>query len=141
MSLSHENQASFIRSIVLFDGVCNLCNGTVNFIIDRDPKGRFVFAALQSQAGIELQKKHNLPPEALDSVLLIEGDRVWQRSGAALRIAGRLRWPWPFFAIGLIIPAFLRDLVYNFIARRRYRWFGKEDTCRLPTPELRSRFL
>ena len=124
--------------IVLFDGVCNLCNATVNFIIDRDPKGVFRFAALQSGAGRRLAG-------ALDSesIVLVDPDRgrTYVRSTAALRIAAGLRWPWPVLAAFLAIPRFLRDAVYDLIARRRYRWFGKLETCRLPEPGVKERFI
>lgn len=128
-------------AILLFDGVCNLCNASVNFIIDRDPQAYFRFAPLQSETGRRLLEKHGLPTGSMDTVVLVEDDRAYVRSTAALRIARHLVFPWPLLALGLILPAFLRDLVYKLIANNRYRWFGKSDTCRLPTPALRSRFL
>ena len=129
--------------ILLFDGVCNLCNGTVQFIIDRDPKAQVRFAALQSEAARrELEARGHAAPEGEpDSVLLVEGDRVYERSDAALRVARKLSGAWPLLFAFIIVPRFLRDLVYRFIARHRYRWFGKTDECRVPTPELRARFL
>jgi predicted DCC family thiol-disulfide oxidoreductase YuxK len=130
-------------AIVLFDGVCNFCNGSVHFIVDRDPAGRFRFAAQQSPEGARLLRQLGLPPAegAPESILLVEGDRVYDRSTAALRIARRLRFPW-WLLYGLIaVPRPLRDLVYGFIARNRYRWFGRTEQCRLPTPSLRARFL
>lgn len=129
--------------IVLFDGVCNLCNGTVQFIIDRDPSGAFRFAALQSDAGkTALAARGRAAPEGEpDSVLLLDGDRVYERSDAALRIARRLSGAWRLFFVFIVVPRFLRDLVYRFIAKHRYRWFGKTEECRVPTPELRARFL
>ncbi len=127
--------------IVLFDGVCNFCNASVKWIIARDGKGLFRFAALQSAAGERVQRECGLDPAALDTLVLVEGGRVCRKSGAALRIIRRLRWPWPL-AFGLIVvPAFIRDFVYGFFARRRYRWFGRKDECMAPSEEVRERFL
>ncbi len=126
---------------VLFDGECNLCNGTVQFIIRRDRRNRFRFAALQSEAGKTMLQSHRLPPEALDTVVLISGGRAYTRSDAALGIARRLDGLWPLCYAAVVIPRFLRDRAYDFIARNRYRWFGKREECMVPTPELRSRFL
>jgi len=130
-------------AIVMFDGVCNLCNGAVNFMIDRDPKGKLKFASFQSDAGKALLAEKGLPVPEGDptSIVLVVGDRTYDGSGAALRIAARLTFPWFLFASGLVVPWFLRDLVYYLIAKNRYRWFGKGETCRIPTPELRARFL
>lgn len=129
--------------VVLFDGVCNLCNGAVQFIVDRDPEGTFRFASLQSERAAALLGAHGLeaPEGDPDSVILIEDGRVHQSSGAALRIARHLRGPWKLFYAFVIVPRFLRDAVYRFIARNRYRWFGKSEQCRVPTPALRARFL
>ncbi len=129
------------EAIVLFDGVCNLCNASVNFAIDRDPRGRIAFASLQSPSGQELLAEHGLSTTELETVVLISGGRAYTRSSAALRLLGKLRMPWPLLMPLLLIPPPLRNLVYNFIARRRYRWFGHTETCRVPTPELQSRFL
>lgn len=127
---------------MLFDGVCNLCNGSVNFIIDRDPAARFRFAALQTPAAAELLARHGRIPAATpDSIILIEGDRLYEHSTAALRIARRLRGGWKLLYAFIIVPRPLRDLVYRWIARNRYRWFGRSEACRMPTPELRERFL
>jgi predicted DCC family thiol-disulfide oxidoreductase YuxK len=127
--------------IVLFDGVCNLCNGSVQFLLKRDPEGRFRFAALQSDAGRRLMAEHGLDVDALSSVLLIEGGRVWQESSAALRIASHLPGAWKLLRVFAVVPRPLRDAVYRWIARNRYRWFGRTETCWLPTPELEARFL
>lgn len=129
------------RSIVLFDGVCNLCNASVNFIIDRDPKGRFQFAALQWPSGRALMQACGRDPHALDTLVLVEGSRCYTHSTAALRIARRLSGGWPLLAVLLALPRALRDPAYRLVSRQRYTWFGKQDACRLPTPELRSRFL
>jgi predicted DCC family thiol-disulfide oxidoreductase YuxK len=127
--------------IVLFDGVCNLCNRSIQLIIPRDPEGRFRFASLQSDLGRELRARLGIDPRAVDSVILVEGDRWYQESDAALRIArgmgGAWRWLWAL----RLVPPFLRDGAYRTIARNRYRWFGRQETCWLPTPELRGRFL
>lgn len=127
--------------IILFDGVCNLCNGAVNFIIDRDPEALFRLAALQSTVGQELLQKHNLKTADFDTIVLVEGDNIYSHSTAALRIARNLSGAWPLFYGFIIIPSPLRNVVYNWISRNRYRWFGKQESCRIPTPELRSRFL
>jgi predicted DCC family thiol-disulfide oxidoreductase YuxK len=127
--------------IVLFDGKCNLCNGSVKFIIKRDPAGQFRFASLQSEAGRKIVEEHGGNPDDLDTILLLEGDRLFDRSSAALRIAKRLRAPWPLLSVFLLVPAPLRDLVYRFIARNRYRWFGKSEACMIPTAAIRARFL
>lgn len=129
------------HALVLFDGVCNLCNNSVNFIIDRDPGAYFKFAALQDEAVKPLFSRYDLSPEYLDSIVLIEDGQCYRNSTAALRIARRLKGGWPLFYAFIIIPRPFRDLVYGWIARNRYRWFGKRDTCRLPTSELRARFL
>ena len=127
--------------IVLFDGVCNLCNGSVQFILKRDPRGTFRFASLQSEAGRSLMAGHGLDPGALSSVVLIEDGRAFEESSAALRIARHLPGPWKLLRVFAVVPRPLRDAVYRWIARNRYRWFGKTETCWLPTPELRARFL
>ena len=126
--------------VVLFDGVCNLCNSSVTFIIRRDPQGKFRFAPLQSAHGEKLLAGFTDRPKG-DSVVLILGDRYFVKTSAALRIAIRLNGLWPLMGIFLILPSFLRDPVYDLIARYRYQWFGKRDSCMIPTPELRERFL
>lgn len=128
-------------AIVLFDGVCNLCNGAVRFIVRRDPRGRFRFAPLNSPAARERLAAASGDAPLPDSVVLIEEGRVYTRSAAALRIARGLRWPWPLAYALIVVPRPLRDLAYDAIARRRYRWFGKAEQCMLPTPELQNRFL
>ena len=126
---------------MLFDGVCNLCNGFVRFIIARDPRGRFRFASLQSPAAAALlngRLQHGLLP---DSIVLVEGDDIYTQSTAALRVAGGLRFPWNLWYGFMLVPRPLRDIVYAWVARNRYRWFGKRDVCMVPTPDLRARFL
>ena len=128
--------------IVLFDGECNLCNGSVRFLYPRDPQGRLRFANLQSETGQALLQRFSLPKEEFDSFVLVEGESAYTHSTGALRTLGHLRFPWPILGSGLLIlPAVLRDLVYNWIARNRYAWFGKTNTCQAPTPNLQTRFL
>ena len=132
--------------IVLFDGVCNLCNASVLFVIDRDPAGYFAFASIQSASARDALVRAGADSKRLDlsSVLLIEGTRVYDRSTAALRIARHLSGAWPLLVVLRVVPRFIRDAVYDWVARNRYRWFGRrpdEDACRIPTPELRARFL
>ncbi len=124
---------------MLFDGVCNLCNASVNFLIDRDQEAVFRFAPLQSDVGRALVADCDLEGE--DSIVLVEGGRCSIRSTAALRIAQRMDGAWPFLSALLIIPRPLRDFLYRSLAQNRYRWFGKQDACRMPTPDLRRRFL
>lgn len=126
---------------ILFDGVCNLCNGFVRFVIERDPHARFRFGALSSDAAVKLLEDHAVRGTIPDSVVLIEDGRVYVRSDAPLRIARGLTFPWPLAAVFLIVPRFIRDRVYDFIAARRYRWFGRRDVCMVPTPDLKQRFL
>ena len=128
-------------AIVLFDGECNLCNRSVNFVLDRDPPGHFRFASAQSEVGRQLLAGHGLSDAAASGVVLLDGDRAFHGSTAALRIARRLRPPWPLLSWLLLVPKPIRYAVYGVIARNRYRWFGRADACRLPTPELRRRFL
>jgi len=129
------------NAIILFDGLCNLCNSTVQFIIRHDPKVRFHFAPLQSGFAQHLLSKlqHNIPPYS--SIVLIADEKVRTKSTAALKICGQLSGGWKLALIFLIIPRFIRDGVYDFVARHRYRWFGKRQECMLPAPELKKRFL
>lgn len=127
--------------IILFDGVCNLCNSAVNFIIKRDKKKSFRFAPLQSPAGKSLLKQYGLTRTDLYSFVLIEEEKAFTKTTAALQITKYLSHPWPLMQALLMLPSFLRDPVYSFIARNRYKWFGKKDECMIPTPELKSRFL
>ncbi len=127
--------------MVLFDGVCNLCTGTVRFIARRDPGARFRFAALQSPIGRELLGVSALPDGALETLVLLEEGRLFVRSTAALRIARRLSGLWPLAYGAIVIPRPIRDGVYRLIARHRYRLFGRQETCMIPSADLRSRFL
>ncbi len=130
-----------LSSVILFDGVCNLCNGFVQFVIARDPTGRFRFAALQSDAARRLLGRRDTPQEWPDSIVLVEDGGVFTRSTAALRVARGLRFPWPLAYAFVGVPRALRDWVYEIVARNRYRWFGRRDACMLQTPELRARFI
>lgn len=126
--------------LVLFDGNCNLCHRSVQFLLQRDRVGRFRFASLQSQAGrdaIAAVAQSDLP----DSIMLIRGGKLKVKSTAALAIARGLRFPWPLVSVFWLVPYPLRDLVYDWVARNRIRWFGKREECWVPTPELRARFL
>ena len=129
------------HAIIFFDGVCNLCNGFVQFVIERDPEGYFQFSSLQSEAAKPYLQRCNISGEQLSSVVLIENETCYTQSTAALRILKKLGSGWTFFYAAIIFSKFLRDAVYGFIARNRYRWFGKQEACWLPTPELKSRFL
>lgn len=127
--------------VVLFDGTCNLCHGAIQFVLRRDPGARFRFASLQSAAGRRVLAEVGTPAALPDSLILVRGGRVHWKSGAALRIAQRLGWPWPLCAVLLAVPAPLRDLVYDYVAANRQRWFGTRSSCLVPTPALRARFL
>ena len=132
-----EEQAA----IILFDGVCNLCNGWVRFLIPRDPNGTFRFAAQQSPAGQAIIEDHMRGAGELSSVILIEGNAIYLESDAVLRILARLGPPWSWITFFRIIPRSVRDACYRFIARHRYRWFGRTEVCRVPSAEMRSRFI
>ncbi len=136
-----ENHTIANQDILLFDGVCNLCNGAVNFIIDRDPAGKFKFAALQSDFGQEQLEKLGFNKEDFDSLVLLSQDKVYKKSTAALKIAKKLNGLYPLLYAFIIIPPFIRHAIYDLIARNRYKWFGKQDSCRIPTPDLRARFV
>jgi predicted DCC family thiol-disulfide oxidoreductase YuxK len=129
------------RVLVMFDGVCNLCNGVVKFLIRRDPQAQFVFASLQSGFAIDQLRRHGLNPQVLHSVIVIDNGKMYQRSDAVLRAAGYLPAPWPMLKVFWIVPRFIRDGVYNLIAASRYSWFGRRNACMVPDPSLRSRFL
>ncbi|WP_049922425.1 thiol-disulfide oxidoreductase DCC family protein [Halopiger djelfimassiliensis] len=127
--------------IVLFDGVCNLCNGLVQFIVPRDPDGRFRFASLQSEVGTALLAEHGLPTDELESVVLIEGEDCYVKSAAVLRIATLLGGWYRLLAPFRYVPRRLRDWAYDAVAARRYRWFGRKDRCMMPTGDVQKRFL
>jgi predicted DCC family thiol-disulfide oxidoreductase YuxK len=130
-----------IKPILLFDGVCNLCNSLVSFVIRRDPKGIFQFASLQSDTGQRLLLQQGLPTSHLNTFVLIEGNRYYTKSTAALQLFKRLGRLWTFLYVFIIVPRPLRDMVYHWIAKNRYKWFGKKEQCMLPTPDIKERFL
>jgi predicted DCC family thiol-disulfide oxidoreductase YuxK len=127
--------------IVLFDGICNFCSSSVLFIIKRDPGGYFRFAALQTESGKSIMKNYNVNPDKIDSIILIENNKVYYRSYVALRIARKLKGGWKIFYAAVIIPPFIRNFFYDFVARNRYRWFGKRDSCFVPDLALKERFI
>ena len=130
------------KKLILFDGVCNLCNNSVTFVIKRDKQNMFLFAPLQSEIGARIIKEKNIDTQKTDSILLYEpSGELSIKSTAGIKIASGLGWPWKLMNVFYIIPPFLRNLVYDFIARNRYKWYGKKDACMIPTPELRSKFL
>lgn len=129
-----------MSSIVLFDGVCNFCNGAVNFIINHDPDKKFQFAPLQSEIGQELQQKHGIGDD-IDSIVLVEDDRAYTHSTAGLRVARTMGGIWSLAYMFIVIPAPIRDFFYKTFAKNRYRLFGRQDACILPTPDVRERFL
>ncbi len=127
--------------IIYFDGVCNLCTGSVLFVIKRDTGKYFRFASLQSRQGQELLAKNNLSSETYGSFLLWENGKLYSRSTAALRVTRKLNGLWPMMYAFIIIPAFIRNVVYDFISRNRYRWFGKKEVCWIPNQELNNLFI
>jgi predicted DCC family thiol-disulfide oxidoreductase YuxK len=129
------------KTLVLFDGDCNVCNASVLFIIDRDPQERFVFAQLASELGKHSLQAHGLLDPALDSIVVIDGPHVHTHSSAVLYVARYLSGFWPLFACLRIVPKYLRDAVYRGFAKRRIAWFGRRAQCRVPTPALQQRFL
>jgi predicted DCC family thiol-disulfide oxidoreductase YuxK len=129
-----------MRRIILFDGVCNFCDSSVQFIIKRDPKGYYKFAPLQGETGRKLLKEFDLS-EKLESIVYIEDDRFYKKSAAALNICKNLKGAWRLFVLFRILPTPFRDYFYDVIAKNRYKWFGKKDSCMIPSPEIRSRFL
>ncbi|HQU84388.1 MAG TPA: thiol-disulfide oxidoreductase DCC family protein [Pyrinomonadaceae bacterium] len=130
-----------MSAIVLFDGVCNFCNGSVNFIIEHDKANYFKFAPLQSKIGQNLLDKHGIDKFETDSVILIEDEKAYTHSTAALRISRKLDGFWKYFYIFRVVPSFLRDFAYKLFAKFRYKLFGKQDACMMPTPDVRARFL
>lgn len=129
------------EAVVLFDGVCNLCNGLVSFLIPRDPDGRLRFAALQSDAGQELLTRHGLPTEGFDSVVLVEEGQLYTKSDAAIRVAELLGWPYRAARVGRCLPRSLRNSLYDVVANNRYEWFGRKDQCMVPDEDVSDRFL
>lgn len=129
------------RKIILFDGICNLCNQSVQFVIEHDSKNQFQFASLQSEFGQKFLKENQLNASEFDSMIFIENEKFYTKSSAPLKAAKYLDATISWTTIFMIIPKSIRDSVYNFIAKNRYRWFGKQESCWLPTPELKAKFL
>ena len=129
------------KSIILFDGVCNLCNGAIQFVITRDRNNKFIFASLQSSSGQDLLLKFGLNISDFDSFVLIANQQYYTKSTAALKVAQELGGIWQLLYCFIIIPKFIRDGIYDFVSRNRYKWFGKKDQCMLPTPALKEKFL
>lgn len=127
--------------VLLFDGVCNLCNASVQWVLKHDKKAVFRFAALQSPAGQSLLRNAGLSAEDFDTVVLVDGARVFTRSDAALEIVRRIGGLWSWLAVFRFVPRPVRDAVYDWIARRRYRWFGRTESCMIPRPEWSNRFI
>jgi predicted DCC family thiol-disulfide oxidoreductase YuxK len=126
--------------IILFDGVCNLCNTSVNFVIRNDKKGVFKFAPIQSDFGEITLKKHSINSKDTDSIILIDADNYYIKSSAALYIAKDLSGAYPLLFCFMFVPKFMRNWVYDFVAKNRYKWYGKKESCMIPTPELIDKF-
>lgn len=129
-----------IQSVIFFDGLCNLCNGAVQFIIERDTNNLYHFASLQSDFAKNELQKFDIDTAQINSFILLENGKIYQRSTAALKVSKNLSGLWPLLSIFIIIPPFIRDGFYNYIAKNRYKWFGKKESCWVPTPDLKSKF-
>ncbi len=127
--------------VLLIDGHCNMCHGLAKFVVGRDKRAVFRFASLQSELGRRLLKEGGMPEDALETFVMVDNGKYYTKSTAALRIGRKLGWPWSIAYPAIVVPRFVRDRVYHFVARRRYRWFGRSESCLLPTPDMRSRFL
>jgi len=129
------------QKIILFDGVCNLCNSTVQKVIENDSENQFRFASLQSEFGQKFLEENHLSKEEFNSMILIDGNQIYTKSEAALRIGRELKGIYRLSGLLLVFPKFIRNPVYDFVAKNRYKWFGKRESCWLPTPELQERFI
>lgn len=129
-----------MKRIILFDGECNFCDQSVQFILKRDKKEMFMFASLQGKTAESLLDEHGIDCDT-DSFVYIEGNHAYIKSSAALRVSRHLTRPWKWLSVLLIIPTFIRDFFYDFFAKNRYKWFGKKESCMLPSPDVRKRFL
>ncbi|MAZ26168.1 MAG: thiol-disulfide oxidoreductase [Cytophagaceae bacterium] len=129
------------KKVLLFDGVCNLCDGAVKFIIKHDKRDCIVFASLQGEVGRALLKKYNIDPAKTDSMVFIDEDKVFVKSSAVLRISKYLDKAFPLAYPLIFIPKFIRNGVYDFVAKNRYKWYGKKESCMIPTPELKAKFI
>jgi predicted DCC family thiol-disulfide oxidoreductase YuxK len=130
-----------MSDIIVFDGVCHLCSRSTRFILDHESKPVLRFASILSAAGSRLMRELGLDPQDAKTFVLLSADRAHFKSDAAIRVAGYLRWPWRILGVVRVVPRPIRNWVYDRIARNRYRWFGRSDSCMMPTPELRSRFI
>jgi len=126
--------------VIFFDGVCNLCNASVQFAIEHDRKNVFKFTALQGEYAKKILPQFSVDLNKIDSIVLVENKELYTKSTAALRIARRLSGLWPILYVFIIIPKFIRDWFYDFIAKNRYKWWGKQESCWVPTPDLQSKF-
>lgn len=129
------------KKIILFDGVCNLCNGAVQFLLKRDINEQFLFASLQSDAAKNILLQYNVKKIKMDSIVFIEDDQVYQKSAAVLKICSYLNWPWTMISLAGILPLSFRDKTYDLIAKHRYNWFGRKDTCTIMIPKYKNRFI
>jgi predicted DCC family thiol-disulfide oxidoreductase YuxK len=137
-----DNKATTQQKIILFDGVCNLCNSSVIFILKQERKPIFRFASLQSEAGQELLKWCGLPTDYAQAILLVDNGNIFFGSAAALKIGQALKLPWSLLSyLGFVVPKSIRDWAYSQIAKHRYQWFGKREFCMIPTEHLKARFL
>lgn len=127
--------------ILLFDGYCNLCNNCVKFVLRHEKNTTIQFSSLQSEVGLALLQKHNINPNETDSLVLIVGTNVYIKSTAALRLTTYFKGLYPLLLALLLVPTFIRNAVYDYVARNRYKWFGKQDSCMIPSPEIKNRFL
>ncbi len=129
------------KPILLFDGYCNFCNNSIKFILKHEKKADLCFSSLQSDKGIELLKRHHINPNKIDSLILIQNNKAYSKSCAALRLTPYLKGLYPLLYALLIVPPFIRNAVYDYVARNRYKWFGKSDSCMMPDKDLVKRFL
>ncbi len=139
--MPEPNDPSTAHPVLLYDGMCSLCDASVLFVIDRDPGALFRFASLQSESGRRIAAAHGLEGGDLATVVLVADGRAWVRSDAVLGVASHLGCPWSWLGAARAVPRPIRDALYQFVARHRLRWFGRRDVCRIPTPDLRARFL
>lgn len=131
------------KQLILFDGVCNLCNSSVVYVIKRDQNNKFLFAPLQSDIGESITAQFKIDTNKIDSILLYNPikQKVYSKSTAALQVAKQLNFPTKLMAVFFVVPAFIRNWVYDYVAKNRYKWYGKKDACMIPTPELKAKFL
>ncbi|MGI9531770.1 thiol-disulfide oxidoreductase DCC family protein [Lutimonas sp.] len=129
------------KTLILFDGICNLCNGSVQFILKRDKKEKFLFASLQSDAAKNVLLQYNVKKIMMDSIIIVEDGEVFYKSTAILKICRNLNWPWPLFYPAIYLPLIIRDSLYDFVANNRYKWFGVQDHCTIMMPAYKNRFI